>query len=215
MKRILFYKPGDIRVEDTPIPVPGPGEVVVQNKVTLTCGTDVKTYKRGYRYDPPFAMGNAGITLENLAFSDNNFFDMLTEQLAQVPGLSEELRQLCEYLIQCLSDNGYLEFDLLEIAAELRVPLFHLEQALYVVQDLQPAGVGARTLEECLILQLAQGPNFNQYTIGLVKNGLPLLAKDDLHSVARLLGCSMLSNLERARLRAEKCSIEFIMALST
>lgn len=58
MKRILFYKPGDIRVEEAPIPVPGPGEVVIKNKVTLTCGTDVKTYKRGYRYDPPFAMGH-------------------------------------------------------------------------------------------------------------------------------------------------------------
>ena len=58
MKRVLFYKPEDIRVEETDIPIPGPGEVVVRNKVTLTCGTDVKTYKRGYRYEPPFAMGH-------------------------------------------------------------------------------------------------------------------------------------------------------------
>lgn len=63
MKKIMFYKPEDIRVEEAEIPTPGPGEVVVQNKVTLTCGTDVKTYKRGYRYDPPFSMGHeaAGI----------------------------------------------------------------------------------------------------------------------------------------------------------
>ncbi|MBR2577490.1 MAG: alcohol dehydrogenase catalytic domain-containing protein [Erysipelotrichaceae bacterium] len=58
MKRIMFYAPGDIRVEEAPIPVPGPGEIVVKNKVTLTCGTDVKTYKRGYRYEPPFTMGH-------------------------------------------------------------------------------------------------------------------------------------------------------------
>lgn len=45
-------------MEETDIPIPGPGEVVVRNKVTLTCGTDVKTYKRGYRYEPPFAMGH-------------------------------------------------------------------------------------------------------------------------------------------------------------
>jgi len=63
MKRIRFYKPGDIRVEEAEIPVPGPGEVVVQNKVALTCGTDVKIYKRGYRFEPPFDMGHeaAGI----------------------------------------------------------------------------------------------------------------------------------------------------------
>ena len=48
--------PGDIRVEEAPIPTPGPGEVVIKNKVTLPCGTDVKTYKRGYRYEPPLAL---------------------------------------------------------------------------------------------------------------------------------------------------------------
>ena len=58
MKKVSFYAPEDIRVEEAPVPVPGPGEVVVKNKVTLTCGTDVKTYKRGYRYEPPFSMGH-------------------------------------------------------------------------------------------------------------------------------------------------------------
>ena len=58
MKRIMFYAPGDIRCEEAPIPTPGPGEIVMKNKVTLTCGTDVKTYKRGYRYEPPFTMGH-------------------------------------------------------------------------------------------------------------------------------------------------------------
>jgi L-iditol 2-dehydrogenase len=58
MKRVMFYAPGDIRVEEAPIPEPGPGEVVIKNRVTLTCGTDVKTYKRGYRYEPPFGFGH-------------------------------------------------------------------------------------------------------------------------------------------------------------
>lgn len=58
MKHVMFYAPGDIRLEQAPIPVPGPGEVVIKNKVTLTCGTDVKTYKRGYRYEPPFGFGH-------------------------------------------------------------------------------------------------------------------------------------------------------------
>jgi L-iditol 2-dehydrogenase len=63
MKRVMFYKPGDIRVEEADIPKPDAGEVVIKNMVTLTCGTDVKTYKRGYRLDPPFSMGHeaAGI----------------------------------------------------------------------------------------------------------------------------------------------------------
>ena len=46
MKKIQFYAPGDIRVEEVEIPAPKAGEIVIKNEVTLTCGTDVKTYKR-------------------------------------------------------------------------------------------------------------------------------------------------------------------------
>jgi RNA polymerase sigma-54 factor len=130
------------------------------------------------------------ISLENLAMPNNNFLDMLNEQLLRLPGLGKEQKKLCKYLIECLSENGYLEFDLSEIAAEMNVPLLKMEQALYVVQSLQPTGVGARTLEECLILQLAQSNDFNPYSIGLVKNGLSLLAKDDIDGLAKLLGCT-------------------------
>ena len=57
MKKIQFYAPGDIRVEEAEIPTPKAGEIVIKNEVTLTCGTDVKTYKRGYRYEPRSAWG--------------------------------------------------------------------------------------------------------------------------------------------------------------
>ena len=45
-------------VSYTHLPAPKAGEIVIKNEVTLTCGTDVKTYKRGYRYEPPFGMGH-------------------------------------------------------------------------------------------------------------------------------------------------------------
>jgi L-iditol 2-dehydrogenase len=66
MKRVVLYNPGDLRIEEVEIPKPGSGEVVIRNKVTLTCGTDVKTYKNGYRMDPPYTIGHetAGIVHE-------------------------------------------------------------------------------------------------------------------------------------------------------
>jgi len=48
MRVQVFHGPGDLRFEDAPIPSPGPGEVVVQVEAALTCGTDVKTLRRGH-----------------------------------------------------------------------------------------------------------------------------------------------------------------------
>lgn len=53
---------------------------------------------------------------------------------------------------------------------------------------LEPTGVGARTLSECLILQLAQGQNFNAVTLGVAQNGLELLAARRYTELARRLG---------------------------
>ena len=48
MKAVMFYAPGDIRYEEINIPEPKEGEVLVKIKAALTCGTDVKTYRRGH-----------------------------------------------------------------------------------------------------------------------------------------------------------------------
>lgn len=117
--------------------------------------------------------------------------DALNEQLFHMPRLTDGLRRLCEYLIQCLNENGFLDFDLADLAREQGVSLFDMEQALYILQDLQPAGVGARSLTECLVLQLARTDHFNPHTLRLVQpDGLQLLAKGDIPAIAKLLGCS-------------------------
>jgi L-iditol 2-dehydrogenase len=48
MKAQVFHGPGDLRFEDLPVPEPGPGEVLLRVEVALTCGTDVKTLRRGH-----------------------------------------------------------------------------------------------------------------------------------------------------------------------
>jgi L-iditol 2-dehydrogenase len=44
----VFYGPGDLRYEESPVPDPGPGEVVLRIEAALTCGSDVKTLRRGH-----------------------------------------------------------------------------------------------------------------------------------------------------------------------
>jgi L-iditol 2-dehydrogenase len=48
MLAMRFYKPGELKAEQVPIPKPGPGELVVKSSVALTCGTDVKMFRRGH-----------------------------------------------------------------------------------------------------------------------------------------------------------------------
>ena len=48
MKALIFHGPGDVRLEDVPDPVPGPGDVLVQVEVALTDGTDAKAFQRGH-----------------------------------------------------------------------------------------------------------------------------------------------------------------------
>ena len=53
MKAAMFYAPGEVRVEETDIPKIGPGDLLVKVETATTCGTDVKTFKRGHRLFPP------------------------------------------------------------------------------------------------------------------------------------------------------------------
>ena len=48
MKAVRFYAPLDIRLEEVPITEPKDGEIVIKIESALTCGTDVKTYRRGH-----------------------------------------------------------------------------------------------------------------------------------------------------------------------
>jgi len=59
MLAVRYYEPGKIRAEQVPIPEPAPGELIVHSSVALTCGTDVKMYKRGHPLaKPPQIMGH-------------------------------------------------------------------------------------------------------------------------------------------------------------
>lgn len=118
-----------------------------------------------------------------------SFTEMLLEQIGALR-LDDGFAELCRYLVACLDRKGYLGEEPADIAAELDCSLFDVMQALYLLQDLQPVGVGARSLEECLVLQLVQSNHFTPETIKLVKEGLPLLAVNDLPAIAKLLGTS-------------------------
>jgi len=111
-----------------------------------------------------------GLTLSNFAVSsgsgldDDNplervagrrsLRDHLRDQVGQVCGSGGGARaDLVRYLIECVDDRGYLCADLGEVSESFRAAPAQVENAVQALQAMEPAGVGARDLRECLLLQ--------------------------------------------------------------
>lgn len=122
---------------------------------------------------------------------EKTFREYLYDQIGQTKLVDSEMLPLCLYLIDCLDERGYLDCPLEELAAETGCSVFSLEQALYAVQMLDPPGVGARSLSECLVLQLVQGADFNRLTLSIAQNGLELLGSRNYAGLAAQLGVSV------------------------
>lgn len=61
MRAVIFHGPRDVRLEEVPLPAPGPGEVVLRVGAALTCGTDFKAYRQGHKVllgEPPAPFGH-------------------------------------------------------------------------------------------------------------------------------------------------------------
>lgn len=113
----------------------------------------------------------------------------LAEQLER-RGLAAPLLALCRYLIGLLDDRGRLDQEDLDDLAAKGVPAGLLEEGVAVLQSLDPAGVGARTTEECLLLQLRRLPGDHTLAEALCRDHLALLAKGEEGAVAQALGVS-------------------------
>lgn len=127
--------------------------------------------------------------------ASTSLHDHLSAQVALMP-LSDRDRALVRFMVEALEDDGYLQQsfeDLLPlIPDEWEVEVEELGIALRHVQNLDPPGVGARNLQECLTLQLRNLPvtPSRELALGIVDGLLEQLAARDFQKIKRRLGCS-------------------------
>ena len=89
----------------------------------------------------------------NYLTDEKNFFQILEEQLSYFK-IETKIKKICVFIINNLNKKGYLELSKIEIKDILEVSDKELDEAFDVIHNLEPYGVGAYSLEECLKLQL-------------------------------------------------------------
>ena len=101
---------------------------------------------------------------EEMGYGESqSFYDQLKEQMDMV-SLNDHEHDIMEYLIGSLDNDGLLRKSLDAISDELAVyhnidaSVSELEQVLHKLQDFDPAGIGARSLQECILIQLKRLP---------------------------------------------------------
>lgn len=106
---------------------------------------------------------------------------------SQIPPQKGQMARAVELLTECLDPNGWIPEDLAQLAEESRIPLPLLERALAQIQNVEPWGVGARNLQECLLLQLQHQRDVDDLAAEIVRHFLPELAKSHYNGIAKAL----------------------------
>ncbi|MDI3514513.1 MAG: polymerase sigma-54 factor [Rhodocyclaceae bacterium] len=134
------------------------------------------------------------VDYQDLQASGISLREHLDQQVA-LSQLSDRDRALVRFVIEALDDDGYLHQPLEELLqllpAESEVDLDELTIALHHVHNLEPTGVGARSPQECLALQLRALPESPVRTLALeiVTRHLELLADRNFAKLRKLTGC--------------------------
>src|SRR5947209_1745431 len=128
--------------------------------------------------------GEEGFDFDRVEYSAASLAEYLTGQLH---GLSGTVGDVARLIAETLEETGYLTVPLDQVAELTGAPLALVERALGVVQGLDPAGVGARSLAECLALQAQAADRYDPAMARLIDN-LELLSKARTEDLKRICG---------------------------
>ncbi len=126
------------------------------------------------------------LPFENIARSVSSLADHLDEQL-RFATEDPAVRRIGDEIIGNLDEDGYLRADVDEIARRCGVTASEVEKVLTLVQGFDPPGVAARSVAECLLLQLRADPAPDPLSIEIVEDHFDALSKRRYPDIARAL----------------------------
>lgn len=124
--------------------------------------------------------------IEQIADKSFSLEEQLLSQLNTKTLSSDQLRVI-RHMIHNLDENGYFLGDLNEIALNLKVSQELVEDCLVVIQTLEPTGIGARNLQECLLIQLTYDNSDNELALNIISNYFILFAEKKWKQISKEL----------------------------
>jgi len=128
--------------------------------------------------------GEEGFDFDRVEYTAASLAEHL---IGQLHGASGDVGALARIIAEALDETGYLSIPLSEIAEMSGAPVPVVEEALTLVQGLDPPGVGARSLAECLALQARAADRYDPAMARLIDN-LDLLSKGRTADLKRICG---------------------------
>jgi len=141
-------------------------------------------------------------SFENVLTKTTSLEDHLTWQLSMV-ALSETERKLGELIVGNLSDDGYLNANLEDLARETHVEFEDAEEVLKIVQNLDPVGVASRNLQECLAIQAKFMKPRQPLVEKIIEKHLSDLERKNYQAVAKALSLPLEKIIEATKLILE------------
>ena len=112
--------------------------------------------------------------------------DHLLKQLGMLP-LTPEKKKIGELIVGNIDENGYLDTSVEELSITNNIPKEQVEETIDLIQTFNPIGVGARSLSECLLIQIDRLGNNNTLVKSIIEKHLDLVGGHKYSQIAELL----------------------------
>lgn len=124
--------------------------------------------------------------INNYSGNTETLENHLLEQMSMLRSLKAIERKILQFFIGNLNEYGYLELDGNWTASHFSVSVEEIEDMIQVLQSLDPIGVGAKDLTDCLLIQLREHEDYNELAYKIVKMHITDLAEKRYRKIAGL-----------------------------
>ncbi|GAA0705902.1 RNA polymerase factor sigma-54 [Paraclostridium ghonii] len=155
----------------------------IERKEEVNWEAYVKSMDNGYKRESNYNPDN-DLNLENIIREDINLYEHLSLQIGLYK-INDIEKEVCNYIIDSLDEDGYLRSSEKLMINELNIEESTFLDCLKKVQQLDPIGVGARNLAECLTIQIKNLGDYDQDLINIINEDLDLIALNKVKEISK------------------------------